>query len=363
MYYREAIIEDDKALGNSGTETIDINIIDPITELLLKFKLTNTTGTSADEPPEVAITKIELVDGGQVYMSLSGFEAVAAACYDKGFWPPHWYCEVASANQRLTIPLQFGRYIGDPEYAFDPTRLKNPQLKFTYAKDTAHLSGSLTLGVLAKVMEGVPAPGKALFYKTVESFSVAASGVHTTELPIDYPYRRVLVRAIVWDDSTAPASIITHHKLDCDVGKLIVFDHDAAEFEDILRGFFGEFHIRKYDVQEAKSDGKMCLMAGRTVAIATPQNTNRMCQAWASGAVHYTLSVITDAGVEPTDEPVQTLITGEFPHSTYCYQFGDPDKPETWFNAPQFRDIDLKLTQGNSSAAASVVLQQPRSLP
>lgn len=363
MHYRETIIEDDKTLDDSGSVSIPINVIDPITELLLKFRVANTSGVSSDVPPEMSIDKIEITDGGKVYAAMTGYEAVAAACYDKGFWPPHWYCEYASASQRISIPLQFGRYIGDPDFAFDPTKLKNPALKFTFSKETGHLAGSLRLGVLAKIMEGVPGPSKALLWRAVETFNSAAEGVHVVDLLTDYPFRRLMVRAENVGDSTTPSSILTHHKLDCDVGRLIVFDHDADEFEDILRAFFGEFQVRKYERVETGGDSKNALMAGRTVALATPESTSMILQAWASGSTRYTIRAITQAGVEPAETSVQTLIIGEFPHRTYCYQFGRANDPETWFRASQYKDVDLKLTQGVADCAVSVLLQQPVPLP
>lgn len=361
MHYRETIIEDDKTLDDSGSVSIPINVIDPITELLLKFKVTNTSGVSSDVPPEMSVDKIEITDGGKVYMALTGYEAVAAACYDKGFWPPHWYIENGGSSQRISIPLQFGRYVGDPDFAFDPTKLKNPALKFTFSKESDHEASSLRLGVLAKIMEGVPGPSKCLFYRGVEAFT-STTGVHVVDLLTDLPYRRLLVRAYLYG-STLDA-ILSHLKLDCDVGRLIVFDHDAAEWQDILRAFSGEFDIRKFDVFEGGTiDYKNCHMSGRTMALGSCGTPDRFGMFWASGADYYSLAVYDGAGSWSADCNVQTKITGEFPHNVYCYQFGHQDKPDTWFRASQYKDIDLKLTQGVAGAAVSVLLQQPVSLP
>lgn len=269
MYYREVILEDDKTLADSGTETFDINILEPITELLLKYKVKNSTATAADVPPEKTISKIELVDGGQTYLSMTGYEAVAAAAYDKGRWPPHSYCEVLSSNQRITIPLLFGRYVGDPEFGFDPTRLRNPQLKFTWAKDALHLTGNVSLGISAKVMEGVAAPSKALFWKAVESWTGGTSGVKVVDMFSDYPWRRVMIRSFEADNVIE--TCISHFKLTCDADKLIVFDCDAAEFQDINIASFGPFQLQKMD--EYVATGiiyRQCHIAGRTIVVGSP---------------------------------------------------------------------------------------------
>ena len=360
MRYREVMIEDDKTLGDSGVEITDINLRDPITELILKLTVQNTSGVSADVPPEIAFTKIELTDGGATYMTMTGKEAVAAACYDKGFWPPHWYCEYGSVDQNLSIPLQFGRYVGDPMFAFDPTALRNPQLKVTYAKDDDHESGYVRMGILAKVMEDAPSPGRILLYKQIEEFTSDTEGIHTVDLPTDYPIRRILTRAFV--SAGLPSNILTHHKLDCDVGKLIVFDHDAAEWEDICRAAFGPFEVRKYECPVAAGGYKECWMAGRTVALPAIEEAGLFTQAWASGGTNYQIRAYSAIASAYRDANVQVIITGDFPHCTYCYQFGLPMEEGTWFPAPDYGDIDLKLTQG-AAASCSVVVQQPRSLP
>ena len=98
MHYREVILEDDKVLGDSGTETFDINILDPITELTLRYKVVNAGAVAINVPPQKTISKIEIVDGGRTVLSMTGYEAVAAAAYDKGFYPSHLFSAIASAT-------------------------------------------------------------------------------------------------------------------------------------------------------------------------------------------------------------------------------------------------------------------------
>jgi len=360
VHYREVVLEDDKTLADSGTETFDLNIRDPITELILKYRVKNAGAVAADVPPEKTISKIEIVDGGQTYLSMTGYEAVAVACYDKGFWPPHWYAEVASSNQRISIPLQFGRFVGDREFGFDPTKLNNPQLKFTWAKDTLHATGEVSLGIIAKVMEGVGSPGRCLLTKAVESWTGGASGVKKVDLWSDYPYRRIFARSYLYGSTLA--NLYSHLKLSCDADKLVIFDCDSAEFQDILRTFFRPFQVRKMDSFETGAiDYKNCHVDGRTTCQGSVGTQYLNSMFWASGANYYSMRVVDAAGAE-TACNVQVLITGEFPHATYCYQFGLADDPDSWFNAPSYKDIDLNLTEGGA-AANSVLVQQPRSLP
>ena len=361
MYYREVLLEDDKSVGDSGTLTVDINIKDPITAFIVRFKAKNGVSDVDEAPPENAVSKIELVDGGQVYWSLTGPQAVAAAVYGLGRWPQCWYDERANNNQRMDFALMFGRYIGDPEFAFDPTRLRNPQLKITWVDTAGYLDASLTIGVIARVMEGVAAPSRCLLWKEIEAWVTASGGVHIVDLPTDYPYRSLLMRPClvgnVWTD------IFSHFKMDCDVGKLLPFDLDAAEFRDITKQLYGpyshlEFIVATHNEFKEGWMGEIIAVSGgrvSTPAIITLYSAG----AWAG----YYAYLHDAAGAALADVPVQAYITGFYPHSCILYPFGRPDVPETWFNAPGFGDIDLKLTEGISSAAGSVAIQQPRSLP
>lgn len=361
MHYREVVLEDDKTLADSGTETFDLNIRDPITEILLKYKVKNNTALAQRKEPEATISKIELVDGGQTYLSMTGQEAVAVAAYEMGNWPPCWYNEAANGNQRIAIPLRFGRFLGDPEFGFDPTRLNNPQLKFTWAKDSLHKTGEVSLGILAKVMEGVPSPAKCLLTKAVESWTGGASGVKRVDLWSDYAYRRLFIRSYLY--GTVIETLISHLKLSCDADKLVIFDCDDAEFQEILRSAGPRFQLHKMDRDEnAGLSYHNALMDGRVVAIGTPGTQYLIVYVWASGANYYTMRIIDSITQTDVNCAVDVLVTGEFPHATYCYQFGRPNDPETWFNAPAYKDIDLNLTEGGA-AANSVLVQQPRSLP
>lgn len=361
MYIREAIIEDDKTLGDSGTETTDINIVDPITELIVRFKIQNDTSVTHNTPADIAVDKIELVDGGKTLYSLAGEQAIAAACFDLGQWPDSWYDESASVYQRIAIPLVFGRYLGDPEFGFDPTKLVNPQVKLTYAKNAAHLTGSVRYGLTARIMEGIASPSKCLFWKTVEEFTSASSGVHVVDMWTDNPWRRLAVRARY--SGLQLYNILTHYELTCDAGKLQIFDCDQPEFHNIVQQMFGPYEyvsLIRFDeprLEELWMDGRAIatIMGAETPGVNISGYSSNWSWFW-------TRAYQDSDGAGVADAKGYCKIAGYFPHSTLGYQFGVPDKPETWFDPRPFGDIDLKLTQGEASATVQVALQQPVTL-
>lgn len=360
MKIREVIVQDDETVGDSGTEIIDLNVLDPITELILRYQVKNSTATANDVPPEVTVTKIEITDGGQTYWSLAGEEAVAAACFDTGKWPPCWYNETLSATQRMNFRIPFGRFLGDTQFAFNPTSLRNPQLKITYAKDTLHLTGYVKIGLIARVMEGGPAPSQCLMWKEVENFSSAASGVKNVDMPVDYPYRRMLIRNFI--SSEVMSGTITHFKMTCDVDKFILFDMDESELSDICESMFGPFTMRKLDMFDQAGESQVW-MGGKTVMSAQTNSAESFVQAYLSANSRSYQQALKWDGTNRTDAATDCLIWGFFPHCCRAYQFGLNDDPETWFNAPEFAGIEVKLTQACASVDCTVAVQQPRSLP
>lgn len=350
--FRDILVLDDKSVDDSGTYTQDITVDAPVTELTIDMELKNDTSIVHDEPVEKAISKIELVDGGEVYWSLNGQEAVAAACYDVGHWPTHRYQEGLSQYQRITIPMRFGRWLGDPLFAFTPSRLDNPQLKVTWAKASGHLAGSVTLGVWAKIMEDLAAPANCLFWKGVEALTSAASGDTDVKLPHDFPYRRMLIRA--YKSDTIPTNIITHIKMDCDMGKFVPINLDIKEFRYLVQNRFGPFTMKKMD-HVSQNSYHQTWMAGDTFAMLQCEAVGQYGQAWATGSIMYQQVMAVTANMR-----AEALIWGYLPHSAFCWPFGIDEEPETWFPTRDYGEEILWLTQGAASAAISVAVQQPR---
>lgn len=360
MHYREVVIEDDLSIGDSGTVTVDLNVSDPITALIVRFQARNGAAEVNNEPPELQVSKIEIVDGGQTYWSLNGEMSVAAAAYGLGRWPHHWYDERATARQRMNFSLMFGRFIGDPEFAFDPSLLSNPQLKFTYTDQALYLDDSLALGVTARVMEGGPKPSQCLFWKEVEAWTTAASGTHKVDLPTDYPLRAVMMRA--YESQNIISNIFDHFKLDCDLGKLIPFDLDIHEMKDILKQTHGPLSIFKWDNVDS-GEIRDAWMGETLNANVNPDSNLEIATAYTAFYAFYYAWVFNTSGTGLTNQAIQTLITGYFPHTCLLYPFGRPDEPGTWFPATDFEDVALKIDESDADAAAAVAVQQPRSLP
>lgn len=355
MYCREIEVLAPKTLGDSGTETIDIDELDPFTKLDFMFRLTNGGAIAENVPPQSIISKIEIIDGGQVWFSLSGREALALACYELKHFPKMWLMTMASLGQRIRLPIHFGRFLGDTEYAFDPTRLKNPQIKFTYAKNTLHATGTLELGVFATVMEGVPSPPKCLMTKSVREFTSASSGIEPTDLWTDYPIRRLFVQVGTMIQDVRGS--ITQFKLTADE-KITLFDLTNEELRELCEEVFGVFVDRQF-IAADHSDYKYSLLGDVESVQVQPGGPDVLIGAWAASFSGIFLTVQSHNGAAVSDHDSVLTAYGNLPENTYCYQFMDEYDPSTWFPAPTFSKVKLELTQGAANLNIGIFVQQP----
>lgn len=367
MRYRHAYIEDNKVLADSGTEVIDIRVKDPITELLVQVFATNHTSGNVNSPIARCVSKIEIVDGSDVLYSMSGHQAIATAWFDSGIYPSRKVCELWGWNQIDHFPIRFGRFEGDLQLAFDPTKFTNPQLKITWNLATVNIvdtdgfaGDSARLTVIAKVMEEAgAAPTGFLMNKEHYAFTTADSGDENIDLPTDYPYRKLLVRSYIPGNELMLT--LTQLKLSVDQDKFVPFDLRSTDLARMMVDWFGVAHSKinalgnNGETRELWMDGEMGSygnMAG------TPSHFLMLTDTWAG---RVTMNCYDQDGTVVTNGRANIFYFAPCVESCFCYPFGRQDLIEEAFQAPDFGSVRLVLTQDVVSAAASVVLQQIRS--
>lgn len=365
--YRDTYIEDEKTLADSGTETIDIDITDPISEILVMLKCRNYA-TAGNEPknqaPSRLVSKIELVDGSDVLFSLSGPEAFALAWFDRGKFPYYDITNLEGEYPEQTFPMYFGRFTYDPLLAFDPTRFRNPQIKFTWDLAAVHavgadgiVSGSGRLSIIARVMEEVAKPEGFLMNKEHYSWTTAASGVESIDLPVDHPYRKLLVRSYLI--GYLPGQILSKHKLSIDQDKFIPFDLSAYQLRHLNEIFYGLASLHQR-VSFDYGDFVHTYLGSYAYADAQPFHVDRVISTEVAFGGRCQLRARNLAGTDQNDVHAYLKVHGSAPEHVLCYPFGQPDLKEDWFPAPTYSSIKLKETQATANAAAAVVLQQYR---
>jgi len=196
MKYRLVQLLASESQTANTTKTIDLNLVTPISRIVVRMKGTNTTSTPIAHPAKM-ISKMEIVDGSDVLYSLSGVQAGAVNFIENGELP-FYCCEYESGIQVCaTAQINFGKQLWDREFALNPMNFKNPQLKITNAVASGgSTAGTCTLAVFAYLFEdNPPIPRGFLMTKELYSYTLAASGHKYIDLPQDYPFRFVILQS------------------------------------------------------------------------------------------------------------------------------------------------------------------------
>lgn len=367
MIHRESLIEDGLSLADSGTKTIDLEVVDPISELHLLFAATNGATSNLNNPCVRNISKIEIVDGSEVFYSMDGRLAQALAYWWTKNYPGRAWQEYGGAGQWDVIPIYFGRFPWDPDYAIVPANFKNLQLKITWDLATVNTVGATgfvtntaQLWVNARLMQDPFSPPRGYFiHKNQYSFTSVASGDERVDMPTDYPYAGIMIRA--WESGVGINASISNVKMSIDTDKIIPFDDSIAHQMRLLGPEYGEI---LHGIRQFASDGDVRqiwigLQERGTVVSEVDSKIVGLTNV-VNGQAEY--SVYTDAGAaDTTDRMMQTLFQGQAPFNTMWYPFGRQIDPVSYLEAATYGSIRILLTQADADAAVDVVLSQLRS--
>lgn len=363
MNYREVEILAPTDLGAAGTKIVDIDLADPLSTIELIWRTTVVTVSDMLDTHCACISKIELVDGSDVLVSLSAEEAQALAFYTQGVMPLNNITVVATDIMESVIPIHFGRYLFDPELAFEPRKYTNPQLKITYNEDAANTSvvvNEMTVRGWAFDQKSI-SPRGFLMSKSIKSYTPAASTYEYTDMPTDHPYRLMMIRSQSTD--TEPLSVLAQVKLSEDHDKRVPFDMTADEIFQKICHPLGQIH-QTVRLNETAADAMALYLAPTFLH---------------SGAIDYDLDTVAandDATqityahnkvtIAATAElvPYRLSLSGYCPHGFIAVPFGRLDEPDDFYNVQALNHLRL-TTQGGSavgtSPTADIVLQQMRS--
>lgn len=361
MKQRHYLQEDRYDMGTSGTLTFNLDYSDPITSIDLLFEATNGATSNKNNPIESNISKIEIVDGGQVLWDLPGDVAFANIATLRGSMPHGYRTGAISDGTYQTIPLLFGRQLYDPMYAFNPIAHKNPQLKITFneatvraAGGTGFVSDSFTVSILVHLMEESPSPQGFLSCREVETFTSVASGDKRIEMPTDKTIRSLICR--VYESGVDVRTDITRFKLSVDGGKFEPFDLYARNIVDTMIGHFQPMMIPQYTVSD-NGEIHQTWVAIDLEAFVRDHTGSYIVGGASSWPGQMTIRLYTHAGVATTGKPVHFGVIGWLIHNTYVLPFGRLENPDEWLKTQAFNKLDLVLTQGGAGAEVNVCVQ------
>lgn len=349
-------------------ETIDLNYVDPISAINLEVECTNGATSNKGNWISDIVTKVEVVDGSDVLASLNQFGLESLHFIKSGKPPALFASEWAAGKQRHNATLFFGRYLWDRDYALNPTAYQNPQLKVTFNKAAIRAAGAdgfaagsnILLTAVAKLMEEQTAPKMYLMDKQIDSFTSAASGDKRVDLPRDFDYRLMLIRAYL--QLSDIDEILSDVKLTCDTDKYVVMNRKTKQLDAEALGQFG-LSTFKHDVY---TKHQIAIRALHNKELIVSPNTFEVIDgkiiglqyAW-SNEMKFTL---TDNAGTPVavDTKTSCMVTGHALHATLPIVFGVLDQPDTWFNPKPYSKFEAVLTQAGAGGAVEVIAEQVR---
>jgi len=360
MNYRLATILAREAHTSDTTAVIDIDVKDPISQLVITYEPTNGSQAYGDGHPAKCVSLIELIDGSDVLFSLSGVEAQAADFYSNKKEPPNIVLYGNGMNSEQIYNVNFGRYLYDALYSFDPSKFGNPQLKITL---DINGGGSLVttgyLTVLAHLFdEKTVTPLGFFMHKDIKSFTLVNSAHEYTDLPTDYPYRKLFVRAQRY--GTGPEYQIDTVKLSEDTDKRVVINHSMFQLFRTLAAQTPPY--REWIIGPGTTTAQYfyctpCYWpAFGGSAWRVGSATGNVCFYYGDGGRFQEIQ----EGAGPN---WQCIVEGWAPHGVIEIPFGLQDIPEDWFNVSNIGSLKLDIKAGSSVGSdqtCEIFLQQLR---
>lgn len=196
MKYRIAQMQDKVNVLTTNPPAEDLDFVDVVSRLALKISVKNPTGASPGYLDHISsvLTDIEIVDGSDVLLSLTGKRLLGMNYWDKGHAPYQKLHAVADTSSRFLLDIDFGRYLWDMELGFDASKFKNPQLKLTFDDTKLVASGiqELNYSLYAYLFdEKVATPRGFIMRKAIEEWTPSNAAYHTVVMPTDYKYRAI----------------------------------------------------------------------------------------------------------------------------------------------------------------------------
>lgn len=335
-----------------------------IQHIRVKYAATNGATSNTVGKLNGMVSKLEVVDGSDIWHSCSMQECQALNCFN-GSEDLHCFPKkILSAGAAVVVTeeaiMNFGRWLGDREYYLDTSRLKNPLVRLTHALTISATAGFATgTGAVSVVMRVIdsnaPAYKGCIMSKEIKSVATAASGDDQTVLPIDWPYMSLLVGAL--KTTILPDAMLTNIKLWADTGRIVFLDETATDIlaENIER--YGEF-IEEFNPLSDTASTWLSDLYYRSIGLPAIAGATGLLKISSVTAESVVMAMTTGQAADT----MRLRVEGYSPHSTFYLPFGSGVDPQDYLDPKAENISELKLfnTQGTSGGTLVVVAQQIR---
>jgi len=381
MMNRELLVYQDALEDDAGTYEYTLPKAGYLSALDIIFQATNGATSNRGSPIFECITKIEVVgDGDNVLFSLTGKELIAQNWLTYGKRMPELISEAPSVVQFNTFRIDFGRKLGDKEFALNLRKFNEVKLKITYnleavnsTGDTGFVSGSGKVTLIAwKWPESEAPPVKGIIKRReIKNFTTASSGDEIVKLPMMYKIRNIYVycREAGVDDGTDITKIV----LRLNGGERVPF---VAYFDELQKQNAFDFNVDPTvrGVAYASNDDTWYVYTGRVKNIVildstTPDATNdtfivdkidsisgdQVTLASAQADITAGSEDLTDY---TTDHTIYWEAEGYGVANTVVVKNYVNDDPSEYLDTKKYSEVELILTQGGSGGDARIFIEE-----
>lgn len=357
MKYRIVEVMANQAFAAAGTHIQPIRTRDIISALHFHLGTTVTAGPHLTHLL-AAFPKIEIVDGSDVIMSLSGTEMGGTYFYDTGKLASYMVYTSYAGVHDAEVSIQFGRWVGDELLALDPNRFDNLQIRITH--DYALHSTTCTnahIEIHAEVFdEKVISPIGFLQTREFETHVPATTTVHPIELPVDLPIRKLFVQSP--NINIDVASNLGRTRLDEDNDKRVVYDLSQLRWEAFILKWY-PLCVQRFLMVVQQGPGNPFFAAPSAAGLISVTNATGILAWQAGAAVAGRYAVITASNTDL----LYGHVTGHHPYGMMCMPFGKQDDIDDWYDTSGIGDLRFRVWGGTAVGATpllNTVLQQLR---
>jgi hypothetical protein len=354
MNMRLAKLLDAKTYSTDQTEVININLVQPISAILIEVKSLNSTATPTAHGCK-SVPKVEIIDGSRVIHSLSGMQIQSRAFYNDKRSPENVNNYINDSYNTTPLYIPFGRFLGDKNYALDPLKFSQLQLRITVDIGAgAGAADAVILDVDAFVFDGKAiSPKGFLMAREHYNYALVSSAIEVVDLPVDKTLRNVFIASPFLNK--APNEQYNHIKLTENNDQKVPFDFATSHYLKLLGQLYGKCKEHLLGLVDTSGVAFPVLPAYEAVGPVAGQGATAL----------YFSATATNGGVLTIKGNAaglaQGIVEGLAPHGAIVLPFGVQDDDTDWYEMNGITSLKLKITGGSSvgsSSVCSVVTEQ-----
>jgi len=381
-YLWQTLVDRETQSSNASTFVEDLPSRGGLSGLDLVFRNTNGATSNLLNWLTDNISKIQIVaNGDDIKYSLTAEEAFRHAWALNGRPPGYKFTEQASGVQKLTVPIRFGRYLGDPTFGLDLGKYNNVQIKVEYNMATVNavgatgfLDGYFEVSALEYITPAnqTPAYRGHIVTREIENFTSAASGDKYISIPRSNPI--LGIGCYCMEDGIEGGVDITHAKLSLDNEATTPYrgrwEHHAERLMQYID--VKELHYNAlaadaaYTLTHWASIDNAVLANPVIAAAAASAATFIICEVDSKAGNKVTYDINTfdpDGGTTGSIATLATaqnmdLITMGKDFGYIYFPIGNRADMSDLFGVNESNDVDMILTQGAAGGYCGVVLEE-----